>query len=216
MYLPAHFHETRLGVMHDLMRTHPLATLVTLASTASRQGAPSMIANHLPLEIHADSSPNGTLCGHMARANPAWREHPSGTDVLVIFQGPQAYVSPSWYPSKQRDGKVVPTWNYAVVHAYGALQVIEDAAWLRGLVGRLTTTHEAVQQTPWKVEDAPSEFIDRMLSMIVGFEIPIARIEGKWKMSQNRPAEDRAGVASGLPATADGVADLVFPDRSNN
>ncbi len=195
MYLPSHFHETRLEVLHGLMRAHPLATLVT-------QGANGLVANHFPLEIDADASPHGTLRGHMARANPAWREHPTGTEVLVIFQGPHAYVSPSWYPSKQRDGRVVPTWNYAVVHAYGALRTIEDATWLRGLVGRLTATYEAAQRAPWKVEDAPVDFIDRMLTAIVGFEIPITRVEGKWKMSQNRPAEDRAGVAAGLPTTA--------------
>lgn len=203
MYLPAHFKEERLDVLHGLMRAHPLAALVT----AGPQGP---VADHLPLEIDASVSPKGTLRGHFARANPAWRLHPPGTEVLAIFQGPHAYVSPSTYPSKQRDSRVVPTWNYAIAHVYGELNVIEDAAWLRKLVGRLTTEHEADRPAPWKVEDAPADYIDRMLNAIVGFEIPVARIEGKWKLSQNRSAEDRIGAAHGLEATAPDVSQLML------
>lgn len=209
MYLPAHFKEERLDVLHGLMRAHPLAALVTV-------GPHGTVADHLPLEIDASASPLGTLRGHFARANPAWREHPAGTKVLAIFQGPQAYVSPSWYPGKQRDSRVVPTWNYVIAHAYGPLRVIEDAAWLRALVGRLTTEHEATRPSPWKVEDAPTDYIDRMLNAIVGFEIPIVRIEGKWKLSQNRSAEDRTGVAQGLEATAAQVARLMLDIEAGN
>jgi len=202
MYLPSHFKEDRLEILHALVRAQPLATLVTL-------GLHGPEANHIPLEIDSTAGPHGTLRGHVARANSVWRDHPATSNVLAVFQGPHAYVSPAWYPSKQSDPRVVPTWNYAVVHAHGPLRLIEDATWLRALVGRLTSAHEAGQSRPWKVEDAPAEFIDKMLAAIVGFEVPIARIEGKWKMSQNRSAQDRAGVADGLSASARDVAVLI-------
>lgn len=191
MYLPKHFEETRVPVLHALIRAHPLGALVT-------HGPSGLEANHIPFEIDPEPAPFGTLRGHVARANPVWRE---GTgDALVIFQGPQTYVSPSWYPSKQDGGKVVPTWNYAVVHAYGSLRTIDDRAWLRAFVEKLTDRHEAGRAEPWQVSDAPADYVDKLVSAIVGIEVPLARLVGKWKASQNRAAADRAGVAAGLEA----------------
>lgn len=192
MYVPAHFAETRRETLHALMREHPLAALVTT-------GPDGLAADHVPVELDPDAGPMGTLRGHFARANPAWRNQPPDTEVLAIFQGPQAYVSPSWYPSKAEHGRVVPTWNYAVVHAWGPLRTIEDPVWLRALVTRLTDRHEAGRAEPWAVDDAPEEYVEALLRAIVGFEIPIARLQGKWKMSQNRPSADRDAVARALP-----------------
>jgi len=191
MYLPKHFEETRIEVLHELIRAHPLAALVTLAAGA-------LEANHIPFEIDPGPAPFGTLRGHVARANPVWRDFSPGVDALGIFQGPETYVSPSWYASKQEGGKVVPTWNYAVVHAYGPLRVIDDAGWLRAFVEKLTNRHEAGRAAPWKVTDAPSDYVDKLVTAIVGIEVPIARLAGKWKVSQNRPARDREGVVAGL------------------
>ena len=191
MYLPKHFEETRVEVLHALVRAHPLAALVTL-------GAGGLEANHIPFEIDPDPAPFGTLRGHVARANPVWRELSRGADALAIFQGPATYVSPSWYPTKQEGGKVVPTWNYAVVHAYGPLRAVDDPAWLRAFVERLTNRHESGRTAPWHVTDAPADYVDKMVTAIVGIELPVTRLLGKWKTSQNRPARDRAGVVAGL------------------
>jgi transcriptional regulator len=191
MYLPSHFEETRLEVLHQLVRERPLATLVTL-------GAAGLTANHLPFELDTEPLPNGTLRCHVARANPVWRDYSLGTEALVIFHGPQVYISPSWYETKKHGGEVVPTYNYAVVHAYGALRIIQDRAWLRGLVTRLTERFESASAAPWQVGDAPEDFIDKQLGAIVGIEIAVTRLAGKWKASQNRPALDRAGVAGAL------------------
>jgi transcriptional regulator len=191
MYIPKHFEETRIEVLHELMRMHSLAALVVLTSNG-------LDANHIPFEIDPDPAPFGTLRGHIARANPLWLDHSPDVNCLVIFQGPSVYISPSWYLTKAETGKVVPTWNYAVVHAYGALRIVQDRGWLRQLVERLTDRHEAERSDPWKVTDAPSDFIDGMLDSIVGIEIPITRLIGKWKVSQNRPARDRNGVVEGL------------------
>lgn len=201
MYLPKHFEETRVDVLHGLLRRYPFATLVT--QTASGLGA-----NHLPFEIDAQPAPFGTLRGHVARANPVWRDFRPGAGALVIFQGPDAYVSPSWYPSKKDGGQVVPTWNYAVVHAHGSLRAIEDAEWLRGLVERLTNRHEAGRKEPWKITDAPHAYIEKLLGAIVGLEMTITRLVGKWKLGQNRSTADQAGMAAGLQqeAGADGAA----------
>ena len=195
MYQAAAFREERIDVMHALIRAHPLAVLVTSAGGA-------LEANHLPLLIDPLPSPQGTLRGHVARANPLWRQlHDS--DVLAVFQGPQIYVTPSWYPEKRATGKVVPTWNYAVVHVRGPLIIHDDREWLRDLVSRLTDQQEAGMPQPWTIGDAPADYIERMLGAIVGIEIPVARIEGKWKVSQNRTDADRTGVVDGLAQLAD-------------
>ena len=191
MYVPAHFEETRPEVLHRLIREHSLAALVTL-------GSDGLNANHIPLEIDAQPAPLGTLRGHVARANPVWRDFSRDVGVLAVFQGPQAYISPAWYRTKRETGKVVPTYNYAVVHAYGPMSIIEDRTWLRGLVERLTNRHEAGRPGPWKVTDAPADFVEQMLGAIVGIEIPLTRLVGKWKVSQNRPASDREGVVNAL------------------
>lgn len=199
MYQPTHFREARADVLRELMDGHPLGTLVTL-------GPDGLNGNHIPFLYDADPAPHGTLRGHVARANPVWREHRQDVEALVIFQGPQAYVTPSWYPRKQHTGKVVPTWNYLVVHAYGPLRVIDDREWLRGFVMRLTERHEARRETPWKVTDAPADFIETNLKAIVGIEIPVSRLFGKWKVSQNQPAADREGVVRGLREIGDATA----------
>ena len=191
MYQPAHFEEKRAEVLRRLMHEHPLGTLVTM-------GPRGLEANHLPQEYDPEPAPLGTLRCHVARANPLWHEFSPDCEALVVFQGPSTYVTPSWYPSKQETGKVVPTYNYAVVHAYGPIRIVEDRAWLRALVERLTTRHESSRAVPWKVGDAPEDYLETMLRNIVGIEIPLTRISGKWKASQNRTAADRAGVADGL------------------
>jgi transcriptional regulator len=190
MYVPTHFAETRPAVLHDLIRAHSLAALVSHTPAG-------LVANHLPFEIDPDPAPLGTLRGHMARANPQWRTL-SDAPALAIFQGPSAYVSPAWYATKRETGKVVPTWNYAVVHAHGPIRVIHDRDWLRAFVTRLTRCHEAARPDPWQVSDAPADYIETQLAAIVGIEMPVARLEGKWKVSQNRPEVDRAGVVEGL------------------
>ncbi len=205
MYTPAHFAEDRLPVLQSLMRDYPLATLVTLT-------AGGLVANHIPLGFTpaaADGAASGTLpalvgtlLGHVARANPVWRDFDPAVEVLAIFQGPQAYVSPSWYPSKREHGRVVPTWNYAVVHAHGRLRVHDDAAWSHALVDALTREHEAARPAPWSVDDAPADYVAALTGAIVGIEIAVTRLAGKWKTSGNQPAANRAGVAQGLAASA--------------
>jgi transcriptional regulator len=202
MYVPSHFEETRVEVLHELIRQRPLAALVTL-------GSDGLNANHIPFEVDAQPAPFGTLRGHVARANPVWRDCSGAVDALVIFQGAHAYVSPAWYATKQETGKVVPTYNYMVVHAYGALRIVEDPAWLRALVGRLTDRFEAERANPWKVTDAPADFVEKQVRAIVGVEIPVRRLLGKWKVSQNRPATDREGVVRGLRETQDGDAAVI-------
>ena len=155
-------------------------------------------ANHLPFEIDPEPAPFGTLRGHVARANPVWRAAVSGVPALVIFHGPDAYVSPSLYPSKREDARVVPTWNYLVVHAHGSLRAIEDAGWLRAFIERLTRRHEASRREPWAVSDAPEDFVASMLRGIVGLELPVAKLFGKCKLSQNRSPADRRAVEEGL------------------
>ena len=191
MYVPSHFAETRIEVLYELVRAHPLGALVVLASGG-------LDANHIPFEIDPQPAPFGTLRGHVARANPVWRDFSPQVDALAIFQGPHAYISPAWYATKKEHGKVVPTWNYVVVHAQGPLRVIDDRAWLRQFVEKLTNRYEAPRSDPWHVTDAPADFIDTMVGAIVGIEIPIARLTGKWKVSQNRPENDRIGVVEGL------------------
>lgn len=199
MYIPPHFDERDTAVLHDLIRSHPLGTWVV----ATGQG---LVVNHVPFVLDPTEGALGTLRAHVARANPVWKEVPGQLEALVVFQGPEAYISPSWYASKHEHGKVVPTWNYAVVHAHGTPRVVDDEGWLRENVARLTQAHEAGREVPWQVSDAPSAFIESMLKAIVGIEIPITTLLGKWKVSQNRPAADRLGVATGLDATADANA----------
>lgn len=205
MYLPAQFEESRIEVLHELMVEHPFATLLT-------QGTGELEANHLPLHLEAEAGPFGVLQGHVARANPLWKQA-TDSEVLVIFHGPQAYVTPSWYETKREHGKAVPTWNYVVVHAHGRLRVIENADWLLGNLETLVAHHEAGFAEPWQVGDAPPEYIDKMLTAIVGIEIEIAELKGKWKISQNQPPANRAGVVAGLRALGTGeaaaMADLV-------
>jgi transcriptional regulator len=191
MYIPAHFEQSEIGVMHELIRAYPLATVVT-------QSSAGLNASHIPLHLLTNASPFGVLTGHVARANPIWSDLVKGQEVLAVFQGPDAYISPSWYATKQETGKVVPTWNYAAVHAYGTLRIIDDAAWLRSQLEMLTADHEAAFAEPWKVEDAPADFTEKLIEAIVGIEISITRLEGKWKVSQNQPPQNRAGVVQGL------------------
>ena len=185
------FREDRVEIQHDLIRAHPLGLLITA-------GPGGLIANPLPFLIDSEGSERGTLRVHLARANPQWRELERVEERLVVFQGPQDYVTPSWYPTKRETGKVVPTWNYATVHAWGHPHVIKDAAWLRRQLDDLTLTREGGRPAPWKVDEAPSEYVVAQMRGIVGVEIPISRIEGKWKVSQNRPEVDRVGVLAGL------------------
>jgi transcriptional regulator len=192
MYLPAHFEETRVEVLHRLVRSHPLGLLIT-------DGDAGLQANSVPFLVDPEPAPLGTLRAHVARANPVWRDAHE-REVLVVFQGPQAYVSPGWYPSKAEHGKVVPTWNYVMVQGRGRLRAVEDAAWLRSFVTRLSETHEATQARPWQIADAPPDFIEATLRAIVGIEIELSALTGKWKVSQNRSAADRAGTAAGLAA----------------
>jgi transcriptional regulator len=196
MYLPKHFEQPDADAIARLLVAHPLATLAW-------PSADGLTAEHLPLlwDRGAGDGPHGTLRGHVARANPVWREA-AGAEVLAVFQGPQAYITPSWYPSKAANAKVVPTWNYAVAHLHGRLRVTEDAVWLRALVGRLTDTHEASRADRWQVDDAPADYVEQMLRAIVGIEIELTHVQGKWKVSQNRSASDRAGVAAGLDSLA--------------
>ena len=196
MYLPAHFNETRTDVLHALMRARPLTTLVTQCDSG-------LVANHVPVQTLSEPAPLGCIRGHIARANPLWREYRGDSQALAIFQGPQIYISPSFYPSKAKTGEVVPTWDYAVVHAGGTLRFIDDPHWLRNFVSGLTNTHEKPRLQPWKIDDAPAPYIEKMLSLIVGFEFSIVSLAGKWKVSQNRPQADRQGVISNLQDAAD-------------
>jgi transcriptional regulator len=196
MYLPKHFEETRPEVLHELVRTHPLGLLITLASHG-------LEANPIPMALDADPAGGpGILRGHVARANPVWRETRADVEALAVFQGAQAYISPSFYPSKAESGKVVPTWNYVTVQARGHFRAIDDAEWLHAFVSRLTDRHEAPRAAPWAVADAPDDYVATMLRAIVGFEITLTSLTGKWKVSQNRSAVDRQGVVRGLGASA--------------
>lgn len=196
MYVPAHFAENDRTVLHSLIRSAPFATWVN-------QGESELQVNHIPFLLDTSVGEFGVLRGHVARANPVWRTLSQTLPSVVVFQGPQAYITPSWYPSKREHGKVVPTWNYAVVHAHGMPRLIEDPAALLRVVSDLTDAHEANRVLPWHVADAPADYVDKLLQAIVGIEIPITRLVGKWKISQNQPLANRHGVVEGL-AAADG------------
>lgn len=191
MYLPAHFAETRPEELHRIIREHPLGMLVT-------PGEAGMDADHVPFEFDPEAGANGVLTAHVARANPLWQRCPTGTQVMVVFRGAQAYISPSWYPSKHEAHRQVPTWNYEAVHVHGTLTVRDDERFVRGLVARLTRRHEATEPQPWKMGDAPPDYIDSMLRNIVGIEIAVTTMTGKSKLSQNKDERDRLGAADAL------------------
>lgn len=196
MYQPAKFVESRPEVLHELIRAHPLGLLIT-------QGPGGLEANTIPFLFEPGSGPCGQLVGHVARANPLWITTAPEAEVLVVFQGPQAYISPGWYPSKAETGKVVPTWNYVMVQARGRLKAVDNFDAARSIVTRLTRVHEARQAHPWSVEDTPADYLNAMLKAIVCIEIAVDKLEGKWKVSQNHPAANRAGVVAGLHALGD-------------
>ncbi len=196
MYQPPHFREDDLDVQHQLIRAHPLGLLITA-------GASGLIANSVPFHLDAAASEKGTLRLHLARANRQWQDIAEGAAVLAVFQGADSYITPSWYQTKAETGKVVPTWNYAVVQARGPARVIEDAGWLLAQINAITGDHEGPREHPWSVSDAPEDFIRAQLKGIIGVEIEITAIEGKWKVSQNRPVADRKGVARGLEQMAE-------------
>jgi transcriptional regulator len=202
MYVPPAFREDRPEVLRALIHAHPLAALVTA-------GADGLAANLTPF-ILVETPDGDVLRAHMARANGQFDSLRSGAEVLTIFQGPQAYITPSWYATKAEHGKVVPTWNYAVVQAWGTPRVIDDADWVLAQVTGLTTVQESRRAAPWAVTDAPEAYVAAQLRGIVGLEIPVRRIEGKWKVSQNQPEANRRSVVSGLrDAASDEMADLV-------
>ena len=203
MYLPAHFREDRLDVLHDFIERHPLGALVTATNG-------DLTADHLPMLLARTEGTKGTLHGHVARANPLWKSTEAGSEVLVIFGGANAYVSPSWYAEKALTGKVVPTWNYAVAHVRGRIRFHDDATRLHTLVSSLTDHHEQTQPSPWSVDDAPESYIDAMLKAIVGFEIEILDVVGKFKASQNKSDADRAGIRDALESRhANDVDELI-------
>ena len=191
MYIPRFNEETRLDVMHALIESQPLATLVTMSSSG-------LIATHLPMVLARTEGHHGTLRGHLSRANTQWRDLNFSVEALAIFAGAHHYITPSWYPEKAEDGKVVPTWNYAVVHAYGPLKVIEDPTWLHSHLNTLVTQHESSFPTPWKISDAPADYIASQIKGIVGLELPVTRIQGKWKVSQNKSERTLRAVEQGL------------------
>lgn len=196
MYTPRHFVDSDLDSLHRQIDSTRLSTLVTFDQTGLQ-------ASHVPLLLDPTQGPNGTLFGHLASANPQVKALMTGAQALVIFQGPDAYISPSFYASKAEHGKVVPTWNYLAVHAYGPPETFTDSQWLLDIVSKLTDKHESSRPQPWAVSDAPSDYIDKLLGAIVGFAIPIERLEGTRKLNQNRSAADVAGVSNGLGASDD-------------
>lgn len=198
MYLPTHFRQNDVGALHGVMRSHPLATLITV-------GPDGPLASHIPMLLDPQPEPYGTLICHLARANEQWRTA-DGVEALIIFGGPHAYITPAWYAAKRETGRVVPTWNYVAVHARGHVRTFTDPGELFALVSRLTDIHESNRPQPWAAADAPERFMSEQLQGIVGLQIPIRQLLGKWKLSQNRPAEDRERIAAGLATSADPAA----------
>ncbi len=191
MYIPKHFSEPNTVELHALMRAYPLATLVSIS-------AHGLNANHIPLHLDAATGTHGTLSGHLARKNPLWKDIANNNQMLAIFHGPDAYVTPSWYASKAQTGMVVPTWNYVAVHVHGTVKVIEDKEWLRTHLSSLTADQEAKFKQPWQIEDAPADFIDKLMHAVAGIEMEITHLSGKWKVSQNQSVENQLGVIQGL------------------
>jgi transcriptional regulator len=206
MYTPEAFKETRTEVLYELIREFPLATLVM-----PKLG--DLVINHLPMVLRPDSATRGTLVAHVPRTNAVWALMKGETRAAAVFQGPNAYITPSWYPSKHEHGRAVPTWNYAVVHVRGTPRAIDDPGWVLAHLEELTNALESRHVHPWKVSDAPQDFTDRMIGQLIGIEMPIDAIEGKWKASQNRPHADQMGVVTGLKSRGDGeslaMADLI-------
>lgn len=196
MYQPPHFREERLEIQHALIRAHPLGLLIS-------SGEDGLLANPVPFLLDAAAAPKGVLRAHLARANRQWQALAAGQPALVVFQGVDTYITPSWYETKKETGKVVPTWNYAIVQVRGPVRVVEDREWLRRQITALTAEHESSRSEPWAVTDAPDDFVEAQLKGIIGIEMTIETIEGKWKVSQNRPLADRIGVTAGLAAEAD-------------
>ena len=190
MYIPRANQEDRISVLHKLMEDQPFASLITMGSSG-------LFASHIPMVLEQNGA-KGQLRGHISRANPQWRDYTPSVEALAIFSGPQHYITPNWYLEKQESGKVVPTWNYVVVHAYGYLKIVEDGEWLMAHLASLTNIQEAESAVPWNIEDAPADYIASLANGIVGLEMTVERLEGKWKVSQNRPEQDRRGIAGGL------------------
>ena len=207
MYIPRANQEDRVPVLHKLIEEHPFASLITMGSSG-------LFASHIPMVLEQNGA-MGQLRGHISRANSQWRDYTPAVEALAIFSGPQHYITPNWYLEKQETGKVVPTWNYVVVHAYGYLKVIEDGEWLMTHLTSLTNIHEADSPVPWKIGDAPADYIAALRRGIVGLEMTIERLEGKWKVSQNRSEQDRDGVAKGLAElnTADSLEMKALVER---
>lgn len=206
MYTPPHFREDDIALLHETIRRIAFGTLVTL-------GPDGLVGSHLPMLLDAEKGAHGTLTGHLAKANIQTKTEALDIEALAIFQGPEAYITPNWYATKQEHGKVVPTWNYVAVHAYGKISFFEDADRLRDQVASLTDRHEATNAAPWALNDAPEKFVQSQLKGIIGFEIPISRMDGKWKLSQNRPAPDKEGVISGLDARDGADAEITRATR---
>jgi len=194
MYIPADFNEPRIDVLHSHIAQHPFGTLVT-------HGKSGLDANHIPFELDTQAGPFGALRAHVARANPVWQDIADGDEVLVVFHAGDAYISPNWYPSKHVTHREVPTWNYIVVHAHGRIAIRDDEKFVRGVLARLTRTHEASQAQPWKMGDAPSDYIETLLRQIVGLEIEITRLVGKSKLGQNKNVRDIQGAGEALRAS---------------
>lgn len=201
MYLPKHFEQQDLDSLTSLVRDYPLGALVT-----QHDGA--LEANHIPFLLEGPLAVGGTLIGHVAKGNPVWKSLSTTEESLVIFQGPEAYITPNWYPSKQVHHQVVPTYNYAVIHIYGTLSVTHDETTKRRIVADLTQSMEKSRNSTWQVTDAPADYIEKMLGAIVGIELSISRVQAKWKVSQNRDLTDRDGVAKGLSASISTDRDL--------
>lgn len=207
MYQPPHFREDDPAVQHAFIRAHPLGLLVTV-------GSEGLEANLIPFVLDTSAEGAAVLRGHLARPNPQWRQADPNTETLVVFQGPEAYITPSWYAAKAETGRVVPTWNYAVVQARGRMTVTEDAAWLRRQIEALTDQQEGRRPAPWKVGDAPARFVEGQIKGIVGIEIAVTQIDGKWKASQNRPAVDHPGIIAGLDDAGSGEMAALVRSRT--